>query len=76
MLESKTYKLIVLFELTIVRNGDCTPTLSSRCHMRYRPAQDRKRAWLIHKLLWDNARRVLAHTSSVIAVPDLLYSSD
>ena len=72
MLESKTYKLIVLFELTIVRNEDCTPTLSSRCHMRYR----HREAWLIHKVLWHNARQVLTHRSSAIAVPDLLYSSD
>ena len=27
---------------------------------------------LIHELLWDSARPVLMHTSSVIAVPDLL----
>ena len=75
MLESKTYELIVLLEpamLTIVKNEDCTQTLSSHCRMRYRPANERKRSLLIHELLWDNARRVLMHTSSVIAVPDLL----
>ena len=75
MLESKTYELIVLLEpamLTIVKNEDCTQTLSSRRRMRYRPANERKRSLLIHELLWDNARRVLMHTSSVIAVPDLL----
>ena len=73
MLESKTYELIVLLEpamLTIVKNEDCTQTLSSHCRMRYRPANERKRSLLIHLL--DNARRVLMHTSSVIAVPDLL----
>ena len=75
MLKSKTYELIVLFEpamCTIVRNEDCTQTLSNRCHMRYRLTNDRKRSRLIHDLLWDEARRVLTHTSSVIAVPDLL----
>ena len=75
MLKSKTYELIVLLEpamLTIVKNEDCTQTLSSRCHMRYRPANKRKRSLLIHELLCDNARRVLMQMSSVIAEPDVL----